>query len=228
MTMKRVSTVVAVLGAGLLVTACDIEQPSAGCVVQDSQSWIARYDVVGGDETCARPPPAGERIGVFKYRDPNKEDSNVLALRPEGLASRGDRDDVSSQSQQTAVGHLGSEPDANDFCKAETLSEASVSAESTDKEDATQISYKFSNVEVYSAPRAPGTQLRADLTYVRDGCTKQIKVHAMWPAVGCTPGSSEPALNCGEGSHINPDMAVTCHPTLKYCVPAKDVPSFIN
>ncbi|WNG49912.1 hypothetical protein F0U60_41685 [Archangium minus] len=227
MTMKRVSTVVAVLGAGLLVTACDIEQPSAGCVVQDSTSWIARYDVKEGQPTCAQPPPAGELVGVFKYRDPNKEDSNVLAMRPAGLASRGSRD-PGDQKQQTAVGSLGSEVDANDFCKAASLSEASVAAASSATEDATQISYKFSNVEVYTAPRAPGTQLRADLSYTRDGCTTEVKVHAMWPAIGCTPGDADPAHNCGKGSKINPDMAVTCHPTLKICVPAKDVPSFVD
>ncbi|WP_239014469.1 hypothetical protein [Archangium violaceum] len=227
--MKRVSTVVAVLGAGLLVTACDIEQPSAGCVVQDSINWIARYDLKEGQPTCVRPLPPGELVGVFKYRDPNKENSNVLALRPAGLASRGARDTSSDQSKQTAIGSLGSEVDANDFCKAETLSEASVAAASSDTEDATQISYKFSNVEVYSAPRAPGTQLRADLTYTRDGCTAEYEVHAMWPARPCDPAHpEEPALNCGKGSLINPDMAVTCHPTLKLCVLAKDVPSFVD
>ena len=62
MTMKHISSVVAVLGIGSLLSACDVQQPSAGCVVQDSTSWIAKYDLKEGQPTCARPLPAGETI----------------------------------------------------------------------------------------------------------------------------------------------------------------------
>jgi hypothetical protein len=232
MTMKRVSTVVAVLGAGVLVTACDIQQPSAGCVVQDSASWIAKYDLKAGQPTCAKPLPSGELVGVFKFRDPTKENSNILTLRPAGLASRGARD-AGDQINQTAIGSLAEEPDTNDFCKAADLGVASVSAVSSSSEDATQISYKFTNVNVYSAPRAPGTQMQADLSFTRDGCTAEYTMRAMWPARPCDPDDAEPSHNCGAGSLINPDLDVVCDTTVKIsadwpgtCVLKGQVPSF--
>jgi hypothetical protein len=231
MTMKRVSSVVAVLGVGGMLTACNIEQPSAGCVVQDSASWIAKYELKEGQPTCAKAAPAGELVGVFKFVNP-ENDTAKLTLRPAGLASRGTRDNGAT-TQQTAIGNLTTEPDANDFCSASQMSEATVNAVSSASEDATQIAYQYSNVKVYSHPRAPGTQLKADLTYTRDGCTAEYTVNAMWPARGCDPADPEPSHNCGTGSFINPDFDVVCDTTVKIsadwpgtCVVRKPVPSF--
>lgn len=228
MTMKHISTVVAVLGLGSLLSGCDVQQPSAGCVVQDSASWIAKYDLKEGQPACAKPLAAGETVGVFKYTDPMQANSTIIALRPNGLASRGSRD-PGDQRNQTAVGSLGEQPDENDFCTATELGEATVTAApktTAPVEDETRISYKFKDVKVYTNPRAPGTQLKADLTYTRDGCTAEYAVRAMWPAIACDPEDEDPAHNCGPGSFINPDMAVTCDPVLHICVPAKEIPSF--
>jgi hypothetical protein len=225
MTMKLVSSIALVIGAGSMLAACNIQQPTAGCIVQDSASWIATYTKKEGQPTCAKPAPVGELVGVFKFSDPEKENSNLLTLRPAGLASRGARD-PGDTTLQTASGALPSEPDSEFFCTAAAMSDASVTAASSSTEDATQITYKFSKVQVYSNPRAPGTQMKADLAYTRDGCTAEYQMNAMWPAIACDPADTDPAHNCGPGSFINPDFKVKCHETLKICVLDGEVPAF--
>ena len=229
MTKNIVSVTVAVLSAGALVTGCNFEQPSAGCIVQDASfaNWYAKYDLKPDQNlstTCQALVVKGELMGVFKFTDPNKAGSTVLTIRPQGLYSRANRD-PGDPYLQTAVGKLADEPDANSFCAASDFSLASVNASASGTSPATSISYQFSNVKVYAAPEAPGTQLGGDLTYTRDGCTIQLGVRALWPAVTCDPESSNPAQTCGEGSGINPEFAVTCDPDLGRCVPAKDIPS---
>lgn len=224
-----VSVTAAVLSAGVMLTGCNFEQPSAGCIVQDASfaNWYAKYDLKEGQNLsteCQDLAPKGETMGVFKFTDPEKPNSAVLTIRPFGLYSRATRD-PGDPYLQTALGKLAEEPDAANFCAATDFSLATVNASASSSEEATSISYQYSNVKVYAAPQAPGTQLSADLTYTRDNCTIQLGVRAIWPAVGCTPGSSNPADNCGEGSGINPEFAVTCDEVLNRCVPAKAIPS---
>ena len=45
-------------------------------------------------------------------------------------------------------------------------------------EPAVSIRYEFSNVRVYTTASAIGTQLSADLTYTKDGCTATYRVAA--------------------------------------------------
>lgn len=227
-----VSVTAAVLSAGVLVTGCNFEQPTAGCIVQDASfaTWYAKYDLKEGQtlsEECQDLVVAGEQWGVFKFTDPEKPNSSVLTIRPQGLYSRASRD-PGDPYLQTAVGKLAEEPDAANFCAATDFSLANVNAgpKTTDPtEDATTISYQFSNVKVYAAPDAPGTQIGGDLTYTRDGCSIQLGVRAIWPATPCDPESTNPRDNCGEGSGINPNFAVTCDEDLGICVPAKEIPS---
>jgi hypothetical protein len=217
MTMKLVSSIALVLGAGSMLAACDIQQPTAGCIVQDSASWAATYELKANQPTCTTPAPVGELVGVYKFTTPEKENSTLLTLRPAGLASRGGRDTTTEPSAQTASGALAEEPDAEFFCSAPTMSEARVDTRASTSGDKTQISYTFSNVKVYSNPRAPGTQLKADLVYNRDGCPAEYTMNAMWPARGCDVAELEkpeadrdPAALCGSGSLINPDFKVRC------------------
>jgi hypothetical protein len=233
MTMKLVSSMALILGTGALLTACDIEQPSAGCIVQDSTSWIATYTIKENQPTCATTLPAGETVGVFKFTDPSKPDSTpLLTLRPNGLASRATRD-PGDPANQTARGSLSAEPDSEYFCTAQTMSEATVDTTTSTTGDKTQIKYAFSNVQVYSHPAAPGTQMRADVTYTRDACTAVYKMNAMWPARPCDPdelakpeNERDLSLLCGPGSLINPDFKVKCHEDLHICVVDGDVPAF--
>ncbi len=231
-----VSVTAALLGTGALVSACNFDQPSAGCITQDSTNWIAKYDLKEGQtvpEGCLE-APTGELLGVFKFTDPTQPGEAKLTIRPAGLVSRSPRD-PGDPSNQTAVGNLADEPDAQDFCTATDFSDATVNAAESGTTAATNITYAFENVKVYAAPKAPGTQLTGDLTYTRDGCTLEYTVRAIWPATPCDPNSTSPADKCGEGSGINPEFAVECDASVRIssapgftgtCVPSGPIPAF--
>jgi hypothetical protein len=250
-----VSVAAAVLAAGVLVVGCHFDQPEAGCIVQDT-TWYAKYDLKTDPAVpvgCESSVLTSEQLGVFKFTNPDVPGEVKLTIRPYGLASRGARD-PSDPAEQTAVGALSDEPVEN-FCTAAEFAEASVKAapqaddpetHRNEAEAGMNISYTFENVRVYSAPQAPGTQLKADLTYTANGCTTKYAVRAIWPAAGCEPGDEEA---CGEGSGVNPDFHAECAPnplydeeavadeeegkvvpaeftTPGYCVPVGDIPAF--
>jgi hypothetical protein len=242
MTKKIFSATAVLIGAGSLLMGCSFEQPNAGCIVQDSPSWQAFYELdtssvtpACADSTAAKNP--GELLGVFKFVDPNNLSDIKLVVRPNGLASRAVRDQ-GSPYEQNAVGKMTSTPDAENFCTASEFSAAKVNDPGVTNPTTgvqttapTQISYQFENMRVLAAPNAPGTQARGDLTYTRDGCTAKYKVLAIWPRVACDPEEAKkaepnPVHNCGEGSGANPDFNLVCHPTLKYCMPDVSKPVF--
>jgi len=230
----------AVLGAGALIGGCDFDQPDAGCIVQDT-NWYAKYDLKADSPVmagCESTVLTGEELGVYKFTNPDVPGEARLTIRPTGLASRGERD-PRDPALQTAVGELSDEP-VDSFCSASNFTEAEVDAASVvdnpDTEDVdestprTKISYKFENVQVYSAPRAPGTQLKGELTYTRDGCTTKYTVRAIWPAAQCDPAAEDP---CGAGSGVNPDFKAECYRApdaaedeMGHCVPVGDIPAF--
>jgi hypothetical protein len=250
-----VSVAVAVLVAGGLVVGCDFDQPEAGCIVQDT-SWYAKYDLKPDPAVpagCEAAVLTSEQLGVYKFTNPDVPSEVKLTIRPYGLASRGARD-PGDPAVQTAVGGLSDEP-VDSFCTAAQFTDASVNAAPqadnpetlrNEAEAAMNISYKFENVSVYSAPQAPGTQLKAELTYTANGCTTKYAVRAMWPAAGCDPAEED---SCGGGSGVNPDFKAECAPnplydedavadeengktvpseytTKGYCVPVGDIPAF--
>lgn len=248
MTKNILNAALVLLGAGSLLTGCDFEQPEAPCFVQDSTAWYAKYDPVdepkdANGNACAIVAPLGERIGVYKFVDPDDLSKSILTIRPNGLASLGARDSGDSQ-RQTAVGAFATEPDAQDFCAAPDFSAAAVNAAATASSPANNITYQFSNVRVYSAPSAPGTQLTGELKWTRNGCTSTYVVRAMWPAEPCIVGANketDPADACGKGSGLNPDFDAECMalPTPNCgspdpatytgcCVAKKAIPSFVT
>lgn len=238
MTKNILKTALLVLGAGSLVTGCDLEQPEAPCFVQDHPSWAVKYDPVdapkdANNAACTVVAPTAELLGVFKFVNPDTG-ATLLTLRPAGLVSRSLRDNTNPPSAQTATSSLATEPDAEDFCLAPEFSTAMVDAAAVPATAtapavaATKVTYEFSNVRVYSAPSAPGTQLTGELKYTRDGCTSTYIARALWPAVGCDPESELPEENCGEGSGLNPDFAAACDEVSHFCVPAKAIPSFVD
>lgn len=240
MTKNILKTALLVLGAGSVMTGCDFEQPEAPCFVQDSTAWVAKYDPVdeprdANGAACTIVAPRVELLGAFKFVDPDRLDAPRLALRPQGLASLGARDTTTDQAEQTAIGDLDAEPNAEDFCTARNFEVARVVAgpgANPVTQPATNITYVFENVRVYAAPSAPGTQLTGELTYTRDGCTSKYVISAMWPAVSCVANPESPADNCGAGSGLNPDFAATCLTGVTNCgrggccVPEKAIPSF--
>jgi hypothetical protein len=237
MTKNILKTALLVLGAGSVMTGCDFEQPEAPCFVQDSTAWVAKYDRVdeprdANGAACTTVAPRVELLGAFKFVDPDRLDEPKLALRPQGLASLGARDTTTDQAEQTAIGDLDAEPGADNFCQAENFEVARVVANATATAPATNITYVFNNIRVYAAPSAPGTQLTGELTYTRDGCTSNYVISAIWPAIPCVAGSTDPAESCGAGSGLNPDFAATCLDGVANCggtgccVAEKAIPSF--
>ncbi|NOJ82313.1 hypothetical protein [Myxococcus xanthus] len=235
MTKNIVKTALVLLGTGGLLSGCSVEQPDPGCFVQESPHWAVKYEQVeaprdAAGNACDTVAPPAEMVGVYRYI--NLDDGTAkLALRPQGLASRGTADTTTDQSEQTALGELATDRDAEDFCNAPSFREARVNVATP----ANQIVYQYSNVRVYSAPSAPGTQMTGELTYTNNGCTSKYVINAIWPAVGCDPESDAPADNCGPGSGLNPDFAATCITTANCaiyggadncCVPTNQVPSF--
>src|SRR5688572_23675779 len=89
-----VSVAAAVLGAGVLVVGCDFDQPDAGCIVQDT-TWYAKYDLKTDPAVpagCESTVLTGEALGVFKFTNPEAPGEAKLTIRPDGLASRAERD----------------------------------------------------------------------------------------------------------------------------------------
>ncbi|NVJ04762.1 hypothetical protein HUW63_05815 [Myxococcus sp. AM001] len=238
MTKNIVNTALVLLGTGTLLTGCDMEQPATDCFVQGSPSWAMKYDPVdeprdANGNACETGAPLAELVGVYKFVNPDT-DTAQLALRPAGLAGRAIADETTQSSDQTALGSLG-EQDAQDFCTATNFNSAFVNVAASGGSPENTVRYAFSEVKVYSAPSAPGTQIMGQFTYTNNGCTGTYVMRGLWPAVGCYTDSTDPLESCGEGSGMNPDAAVMCQPihpddpedpTYGYCVPAKEVPSF--
>jgi hypothetical protein len=113
-------------------------------------------------------------------------------------------------------------PDAEGFCKATGFSQASITVEAvTNEKDSSKVefpaasrTYQYGDIEVYSHPSAPGTQLRGTLTYTEGDCTAEYNVLALWPSVGCDPKAEDKpenaAVRCGAGSGLNPDFKAVC------------------
>jgi hypothetical protein len=261
-----VSVAAAVLGAGALLTGCNFEQPNAGCIVQDASfaNWVAQYELKAGQDiptTCqtklikgigASYDKDGEVWGVFKFADPEKEGSDILTIRPRALYTRAaldpnNGDPSKGEWAQTAVGSLGTEPDAQNFCSTSNWKVAMVEPRPPGQVNpnvppTTTIKYQFDNVKLYAAADAPGTQLSADLAYTRDECTANYTVRAIWPAAPCNPESTRESEKCGAGSGLNPNFAVKCDTSFRIsnatdddgnfvfpgtCVAANEIPSFI-
>lgn len=252
---KRIVTAVAAFGLASIISGCDLKQPSAGCIVQDSSfaNWQAKYVLKNAaDASKACGGLKGEAIGVWKYTDPTKPNSNRLAIRTEGAAALtadyeyeyttagGAKETetvrrVEDAATATALAStLSEEPDAEGMCQATGFNVATVTATEvrhvvTNEQLVAQesVSYAFEKVEVFSHPSAPGTQLRGTLKYsVNGGEACEYTVNALWPQIGCVPGSNKPAESCGEGSGLNPDFDAVCDAELEACVLAKPAPSF--
>ncbi|HYO67611.1 MAG TPA: hypothetical protein VEU33_16165 [Archangium sp.] len=307
---KRIVTAVALIGAAGVISGCSLEQPSAGCIVQDSidYPWQAVYELTKGDANKSCGKLKGEALGVWKYVQFDKDENErltrkgaKLGIRPEGLASKfavtfkdevlnadgtvklddkgmpvmKDRtvervdnarkedptdieaeDDYNVAKAATALSKtLADEPDDNGLCATTEFSTASVSAKRVVREDEVKgitvevvpqesLSYSFSDVQVYSDPSAPGTQLKGSLTYTTkeaDGtdCVAEYKVLALWPQVECDPEAfanpteENKADRCDVGSGLNPDFDAVCVDGIgpdgaAACVPNGRVPAFKN
>lgn len=235
---KSILSTVVMLGLAGGLSACDVEQPDPGCIVQDATAgnWWAKFDAVDAPQgTCQDfEPLVGDELGIWKFADP-VANTATLVIRPLSLAALGQFDTDSSAAgfdKLQATGKLATEKDADQFCAADEFNMAGVDATQGDFAEAPQsITYQFSKVRVYSNPGAPGTQMTGELTYTNNGCTAHYVMRAIWPATVCDPtldpnDAANGPLACGAGSGINPDFDVTCDAETEYCTPAKAIPSF--
>lgn len=94
---KRIATAVAVFGAASIISGCALEQPSAGCILQDASvyPWQASYipkTEADAAKSCGQ--LKGEQLGVWKFTNPDASadvkaanKASSLAIRPRRLAS---------------------------------------------------------------------------------------------------------------------------------------------
>jgi hypothetical protein len=147
-------------------------------------------------------------------------------------------------------GFDSSEPESDDFCYLTEMDPARVRIpavkeyETADPNDPTgmtiitvpaaeaiDVTYEFSNVQVYMTVGSPGRQVAADLTYTKNKCTAKYKVAALFPQTWCsevdatgTPTGVPNDKLCTENPAFVDD-AVRCDPMLLLCVLKHDVPS---
>lgn len=69
---------------------------------------------------------------------------------------------------------------------------------------ATDLAYRWSNLQFYVTAAATGTQFTADVEVVLNGCTATYRAIGMWPAVDCTTGVDD------QGNFVGSDAL--CHP----------------
>ncbi|HEX8537459.1 MAG TPA: hypothetical protein VF664_08335, partial [Cystobacter sp.] len=201
-------------GAVALLSSCDSTQPPIGCPLQ-SLDWSAVYTL---KEPTLCPVIKAEMLGIQKFS--SRTGDERLSINPQSLVELNDRD---SSQPSYSLGALAKQSDPEGFCSATDMAVATKDAPASEEGPATTLSYKWSKVRILATAQAPGTQMVADLERTENGCTAKYEVWAMWPGdVECGNETDGPDDSvCQTELSINPDFAVTCHPTLLRCVPAK-------
>jgi hypothetical protein len=210
--------IVGLVLATTLLAACETEQPSIGCPVQNLV-WSVTYKPKA-DSGCV--PKAAEQVGIQKFSPPSGDER--LSIKPATLA---DLDELDPDRLSYSLGPLAKEADADGFCAATDMPVAEKHVPEGGDAPAVDIVYRWSNVRILAIPRAPGTQMVADLEYTENGCTAQYEAWGMWPGdIDCRNEQGEPNDElCAKAGTINPDFATVCDPVLLHCVPAKRPPS---
>jgi hypothetical protein len=217
MTKARASSAVrtsrSAFGLLLALQCAGCEQPRPLCSVARG-SFAATYVLVDGSGPCAE--LHGELLGVDAYsaptssKDPTPNYKRMsIAIQPQRLtdllADAEGRGASNADDVPYALGAFASAEPASNLCSVPMLGGARVRLPAlppidacTSETEATDVSYQFSNVQVYVTPDAYGTQLSADLTYAEQGCQARYRVWAVYPAVPCAAPEPEPELDAGD------------------------------
>lgn len=207
--MRRLSSTRGfVLASGACwLLACD--QPKPRCSIARGD-FAATYTLVASSGPCE--PLRGEVLSVQAYTAPRSAsdtrpdyDKTSVGIQPSALsallAGAGDRGTPDPSDQPFALGAFASgSPDGDDLCSVPLLSSARVRLPALPEqvemcttlppEPAVDVSYAFSNLEVFVTAGAYGTQFSADLTLTRGECVAQYRVHAVYPSVSCGVAAS--------------------------------------
>jgi hypothetical protein len=208
MSAKTRSTVAlpSVFALSLIAGGCD--QPAPKCTVQRG-AYAATYTMVSvtGSGDCGS--LKGELLNVTAFgvptsrSDPQPDPARtVIGVQPQTVtdllgAAGNAMVEPNAEDNGVSTGEFAeSEPGKDDFCVAAALSparvrlptlpESRVMCVTTPEQPAVDVTYEFKNLRVYTTAAAYGTQLAADLTYSKDGCSAVYRVAAVYPAVDCT------------------------------------------
>jgi hypothetical protein len=215
---------------GLFAPGCD--QPTPKCTVQRGP-YAATYTLVGsvsGPGDCGS--LKGELLNVTAFGVPTSKSDpqpdparSVIGVQPQFLTdllgnAASSMVEPNPEDNGVSTGEFASsEPGKDKFCVAPSLSTSRVRLQTipehtdmcvtTPEQPAVDVSYAFSNVRVYTTASAYGTQLAADLTYTKDGCTALYHVAAVYPAVDCTAAQASTAPPAtGADAGVAPDAFV--------------------
>lgn len=259
--MKRthgIQAVVMMIALGALITSC--EQPKIRCTTGHG-GFAVTYTLKPGSKTGEGDCDTlrGAIIGLEKFNPTmpgNEEEQDPSRARLAIRASEIGQIVANARTATTPVdidssvissfGDFASvDPDENDICTVPSLTAAELKVQEFQYEyetgeppmkvlgtqPAADLRYEWSNVRVYVTPFFPGTQMVADLTYTKEGCTASYSVVGVWPAVSCATGEggtdeslcdsqADPEGGRPKGSGINPDLKdqITCKPETALCV----------
>jgi hypothetical protein len=255
--MKRIITLGISLSIGLALTpalSTGCSQPRIDCTTGHASgigAFAMKYTLKPGSKTGegSCDTVKGEIVGLEKYNpasadDPNKQDLTkaTLAIRATTLGQlAADAEAAGVMVNRDKLDSLGdfvsTVPDESDVCTVPTLSAAEGDFPSFDGQPETRVQYEWKDVRLLVTTAYPGTQVVAEVTYTRDGCSATYSAVGLWPAVYCEEVDAEgkgtgkpdvtwcdpvanPEAGRAYGSGINPDFKdnVDCDPDLLLCV----------
>jgi hypothetical protein len=258
MTNKTALSIAVAAGVVTAFLGCQSVQPKPPCLVGHGGYVVKYIPKPGQTLTGACAAKKGEVIGFQPYYNEAGTAQTKVGMKTTTLANFQVSPNVGQDpaSPLVSIATLtespagGVEPDAQDFCYAPTVTDAAqhIPADPGDPgagvpaTPAVDIVYHWENAAFYVTAEAPGTQMRADLTYTEDGCTGRYEAWGVYPIVSCqvTDENGDPAVNADgsptldptlckavlPGGSLNARFAVECDPDLALCVLAKPPPSF--
>lgn len=235
----------ALLAGALLMNGCEnVPQPKIGCTI--GQGAFAVKYTAKASQTLPNVCTAnkGETISVRDYTDSGK---NYIAIRSAFLGA-----DAPSTVNPYSFGEYPFESNEESFCVAGAMTPTTLQVPASTLADggtkpAVDRQYEWSNVRFLVTPRAPGTQMAADLKFTDNvaGCSMEYDVVGMWPSIDCSkvdpatklkvPDNTKCAtvadadagvkVACGGAGCVSPDFRIHCDPDLFLCVLDQPPPS---
>ncbi|AKT41035.1 hypothetical protein [Chondromyces crocatus] len=222
------------IGLGALwasLTGCS--QPAPECTVGTATAspFAAKLFFVSGDESCNPSYQAlqYEQIGLQVYNPPDSSgklpdtDRRLVAIQPSTAGNYLHGVGGPESNKAYSLGEFdGAYPESN-VCKAATLSPATIvlpeivpTNEDPTAQAEVDISYTWSDLEVYVTPANLGNQAQATMTYTDNlaNCSATYRAVMLWPEVGCEElAFFAPSVPDGECDPIgDPSSCVPCTP----------------